>query len=78
MITYVYEICGSEYQAAVTILQSGVPWTIGYSVIAFIGMVGHSRSISDFVQSAVSDTLLFRTITDFGQSFFSDNHDHMN
>ena len=40
MITYVYEICGSEYQAAVTILQSGVPWTNGYSVVAFIGMVG--------------------------------------
>ena len=39
MITYVYEICGSEYQAAVTILQSGVPWTLGYSIIAFIGKV---------------------------------------
>ena len=46
MITYVYEICGSEYQAAVTILQSGVPWTIGYSVIAFIGIVGHFVSFT--------------------------------
>jgi len=55
MITYVYEICGSEYQAAVTILQSGVPWTIGYSVIAFIGIVGQFRLINYFGHSVISD-----------------------
>ena len=39
VITYVFEITGSEYRAQVTSLMTGLPWAVGQAYVAFLAQM---------------------------------------
>jgi len=39
MITYVFEICGPSYRSKITVVITGLPWSLGYAYVALIAQV---------------------------------------
>ena len=38
-ITYIFEICGAKHRSKITLLVTGLPWSLGYSLVAMVAQL---------------------------------------